>query len=624
MSLRGFLSLVKLGNVKRLECLCVCKEILSGKHFTAVIAKEMKTLSVLLISVIICQIVDETKSQQCPAFGSEESILGWMLQGHIYQTMMANIGLHCLSVCLKDHRCQSFNFVMSLHMCEFSDRTKEARPEDFIPDADRYYFRKYINRVPLGSISDLAAESCKEIKMSEGRSPNGKYWMSSIKPGIPVLAFCDMKTEDVDECTASSPVCHVNAVCNNNLGSYLCTCKPGYAGDGKICRDFNECSSSPSPCHVNAKCQNTEGSYVCLCEAGYTGNGTTCTDINECKASPTPCHAKAKCKNNQGSYLCSCEAGYTGDGKTCTDFKECSSSPSPCHVNAKCQNTEGSYLCLCEAGYTGNGTTCTDIDECNASPSPCHAKAKCKNNQGSYLCSCEAGYTGDGKTCTDFNECSSSPSPCHVNAKCQNTEGSYVCLCEAGYSGNGKICTDIDECSTGKHNCSHVAVCNNTNGSYDCTCNEGYVGDGRNCSGCPKDWVANDKYCYKLASDPPDRFYRMKYAQRKCKEMRGDLPIIKSEQENTFIAGLMRSTLTRRVWLGIKRDSKGTLLWLDGISAENPNSKRYNGWANGEPNGDNCAYMDVSLPNVPKWYDGLCDYRFPYKPPFLLCQKSRL
>ncbi|XP_068704797.1 uncharacterized protein [Montipora foliosa] len=196
----------------------------------------MKTLSLLLICVAICQIVDKTKSQQCPAFGSEESILGWMLQGHIYQTMMANIGLDCLAVCLKDDRCQSFNFVMSPHKCEFSDRTKEARPEDFIPDADRYYFRKYIKRAPLGSISELAAESCKEIKMSERRSPNGKYWISSIKPGIPVLAFCDMKTEDVNECTASSPVCHVNATCNNTLGSYQCTCKPGYAGDGKTCK----------------------------------------------------------------------------------------------------------------------------------------------------------------------------------------------------------------------------------------------------------------------------------------------------------------------------------------------------------------------------------------------------
>ncbi|XP_068736629.1 uncharacterized protein [Montipora capricornis] len=236
----------------------------------------MKTLSVFLICVAICQIVDKTKSQQCPAFGSEESILGWMLQGHIYQTMMANIGLHCLSVCLKDDRCQSFNFVMSLHMCEFSDRTKEARPEDFIPDADRYYFRKYINRVPLGSISDLAATSCKEIKMSEGRSPNGKYWMSSIKPGIPVLAFCDMKTEDVNECTASSPVCHVNATCNNTLGSYRCTSKPGYAGDGKTCKDFDECSASLSVCHVNALCSNIFGSYHCACKLGYAGDGKTC------------------------------------------------------------------------------------------------------------------------------------------------------------------------------------------------------------------------------------------------------------------------------------------------------------------------------------------------------------
>ncbi|XP_068711510.1 microfibril-associated glycoprotein 4-like isoform X2 [Montipora foliosa] len=193
-------------------------------------AKEMKTL---LIVVAICQIVGKTKSQQCPAFESEVSIFGWMLQGHVYQTMVANIGLYCLSACLKDDRCQSFNYVISLHICEFSDRTKEARPEDFIPNADRYYFRKYMNRAPLGSISELAAESCKEIKMSEGRPPNGKYWMSSIIPGIPVLAFCDMKTE---------AVCHVNAICNNTFGSYRCSCKPGYAGDGKTCRVTRNCA----------------------------------------------------------------------------------------------------------------------------------------------------------------------------------------------------------------------------------------------------------------------------------------------------------------------------------------------------------------------------------------------
>ena len=38
---------------------------------------------------------------------------------------------------------------------------------------------------------------------------------------------------DIDEC-ASSP-CDKNATCQNTFGSYVCTCNPGYAGDGKRC-----------------------------------------------------------------------------------------------------------------------------------------------------------------------------------------------------------------------------------------------------------------------------------------------------------------------------------------------------------------------------------------------------
>ena len=48
---------------------------------------------------------------------------------------------------------------------------------------------------PLGSISELPAETCKEIKASEGQAVSKKYWLSTIKPGIPVLAYCDMNTE---------------------------------------------------------------------------------------------------------------------------------------------------------------------------------------------------------------------------------------------------------------------------------------------------------------------------------------------------------------------------------------------------------------------------------------------
>ena len=48
--------------------------------------------------------------------------------------------------------------------------------------------------VPLGSIQELPAETCDEIKRSEGHSVSGKYWFSTIKSGTSVLAYCNMDT----------------------------------------------------------------------------------------------------------------------------------------------------------------------------------------------------------------------------------------------------------------------------------------------------------------------------------------------------------------------------------------------------------------------------------------------
>ena len=34
-------------------------------------------------------------------------------------------------------------------MCEFNDRTKEAKPNDFIQNPDRFYIRRDVNRGEL-------------------------------------------------------------------------------------------------------------------------------------------------------------------------------------------------------------------------------------------------------------------------------------------------------------------------------------------------------------------------------------------------------------------------------------------------------------------------------------------
>ena len=41
---------------------------------------------------------------------------------------------------------------------------------------------------------------------------------------------------DDDECLKTPPVCDINANCKNTLGSYLCSCKEGFKGDGKTCQ----------------------------------------------------------------------------------------------------------------------------------------------------------------------------------------------------------------------------------------------------------------------------------------------------------------------------------------------------------------------------------------------------
>jgi len=173
--------------------------------------------------LVIGELFQEASAQQCPSGGAEYSTSRMMLQRHVYKTIHVSFGYECLQACHQEIRCQSFNYVISQSTCELNDRTKEARPEDFVPNTDRYYFRRDRNRgkaimkgfsviehnsdswrmiwlssipVPLGSIPELPAETCTEIKASEGgEAVSGKYWFDDNETGKSVLTHCDMDTE---------------------------------------------------------------------------------------------------------------------------------------------------------------------------------------------------------------------------------------------------------------------------------------------------------------------------------------------------------------------------------------------------------------------------------------------
>ncbi|CAH9140155.1 unnamed protein product [Cuscuta epithymum] len=68
---------------------------------------------------------------------------------------------------------------------------------------------------------------------------------------------------------------------------YRCKCKEGYTGNPYLpngCQNIEECSNKASPdyrCDANALCNDTLGSYTCSCPKGYKGDGykkgTRCT-----------------------------------------------------------------------------------------------------------------------------------------------------------------------------------------------------------------------------------------------------------------------------------------------------------------------------------------------------------
>ena len=54
-------------------------------------------------------------------------------------------------------------------------------------------------------------------------------------------------------------------------------CESGYIGDPKVaCFDVDECSAKSHTCHVDADCTNYSGGYKCTCKTGYSGDGRMC------------------------------------------------------------------------------------------------------------------------------------------------------------------------------------------------------------------------------------------------------------------------------------------------------------------------------------------------------------
>ncbi|XP_054438965.1 signal peptide, CUB and EGF-like domain-containing protein 2 isoform X2 [Pteronotus mesoamericanus] len=310
--------------------------------------------------------------------------------------------------------------------------------------------------------------------------------------------------EDVDECAQGLDDCHTNALCQNTLTSYKCSCKPGYQGEGRQCEDIDECENELKGGCVH-DCLNIPGNYRCTCFDGFmlAHDGHNCLDVDECLENNGGC--QQTCVNVMGSYRCHCKEGFflSDNQHTCIHRSEeglsCMNKNHGCSHICK-EAPRGSVACECRPGFelAKNQRDC--ILTCNHGNGGC--QHSCEDTAEGPECSCHPQYKmhTDGRSCleredtalevTESNATSVADGDkrvkrrllmetCAVNnggcdRTCKDTSTGVHCSCPVGFTLqlDGKTCKDIDECQTRNGGCDHF--CKNTVGSFDCSCKKGF------------------------------------------------------------------------------------------------------------------------------------------------------
>ena len=79
-----------------------------------------------------------------------------------------------------------------------------------------------------------------KLKYSSGTTSPRQFWPNKIERykilflRVVFVSFSSLSL-DINECSSTDRLCDFNANCTNTIGSYRCSCLPGFTGDGKNC-----------------------------------------------------------------------------------------------------------------------------------------------------------------------------------------------------------------------------------------------------------------------------------------------------------------------------------------------------------------------------------------------------
>ena len=154
---------------------------------------------------------------------------------------------------------------------------------------------------------------------------------------------CHCFVEDTDECSSGSHDCSADAYCNNTVGSFICTCKAGFLGDGK-------------------KCKSKKAIYFFFSETRVTDKlrffyyFSSFQTLHQKRLQPVrvPFHLSYLWLQLRGISLDDWQYRFYLH----TDIIECNTGSAKCHLNATCSDTIEGYICKCKDNMIGDGFLC--------------------------------------------------------------------------------------------------------------------------------------------------------------------------------------------------------------------------------------------------------------------------
>ncbi|XP_073249944.1 uncharacterized protein [Porites lutea] len=164
---------------------------------------------------------------RCLEWRANHTFEGKRLQHQVIRSVDALDLTICEILCYGEPDCVSFNFKKSVSQCELNNSTFEEQKDKLETNND-YIYRGAENKC----VNNLCENNA---TCQTGFTDKGYRCMCTT--GFKG-EYCEIA---VDECASGTHNCSANTFCTNNVGSYTCTCNPGYYGDVENCEPISTC-----------------------------------------------------------------------------------------------------------------------------------------------------------------------------------------------------------------------------------------------------------------------------------------------------------------------------------------------------------------------------------------------